>query len=333
VHHARRAAWRRERQEGVVMGEQPGVPLRLDWRWHVLAALLVPWFVLARWRIDVQGLEHVPSEGGAVVAFNHHSYADAIMLAWGIVLRARRPLRYLAKREAVDGRWIGWVTRWISVIPVDRGSSGARANALTEARVALESGDLVAIAPEQTISDSLELLPFRHGAARLAIAAGVPVIPCLGWGSQRFVGPDRRLARVFRLPVTVRFGAPVTPRPDEDAAAFTQRLREHMAAILDDVQHDYPDGLPAGAHWVPARLGGGAPPHDRVLAEHAERMAAWGERWEAQDGPRPGAEAGSTDAADSTDSIGRTDAADAADVGDADGAGDATPGRPEKDDA
>jgi 1-acyl-sn-glycerol-3-phosphate acyltransferase len=289
VHHVRRAARDRVVQEDVVMGKQPGEPLRLDWRWNLLTVLIVPWFVLARWRIDVQGLEHVPREGGAVVAFNHHSYADAIMLAWGVVLRARRPLRYLAKREAVEGRWIGWVTRWISVIPVDRGSSGARANALGAARVALEAGDLVAIAPEQTISDSLDLLPFRHGAARLAIAAGVPVVPCLGWGSQRFVGPDRRLARVLRLPVTVRFGAPLTPRPDEDAAAFTERLRGHMAELLDEVQRDYPDGLPAGAHWVPARLGGGAPPHDRVLEEHAERMAAWGERWEAQDGPRPGA--------------------------------------------
>jgi hypothetical protein len=64
-------------REGVVVVEQPGVPLRFDWRWNVLKALMVPWFVLARWRIRVEGLEHVPSQGGAVIAFNHHSYADA----------------------------------------------------------------------------------------------------------------------------------------------------------------------------------------------------------------------------------------------------------------
>jgi 1-acyl-sn-glycerol-3-phosphate acyltransferase len=197
------------------------------------------------------------------------------MLAWGVVLKVRRPLRFMAKREACEGRWIGWVTRWISVIPVDRGSPGARAQALAGAKEAVADGDLVAIAPEQTISDSLDLLPFRSGPARVALATGVPIVPCVGWGSQRFVGPDRRLAKVLGLPVTLRFCTPVVPLPGEDAAALTARLRARMAAELDDVQHSYPDGLPAGAHWVPARLGGGAPPHAQVLREHEARLRDW----------------------------------------------------------
>jgi len=257
--------------------KQAGVPLRFDWRWQVLKGLIVPWFVLARWRIDVQGLEHVPQEGGAVIAFNHHSYADAVMLAWGVVLKAKRPLRYMAKREACEGRWIGWVTRWISVIPVDRGSPGARAQALAGAEVAVAEGDLVAIAPEQTISDSLDLLPFRHGPARVAIATGAPIVPCIGWGSQRFIGPDRRLARVLRLPVTVRFGAPIHPQPGEDAVALTARLRREMETQLEAVQREYPDGLPAGAPWVPARLGGSAPAHSDVLRVHEARLRDWNE--------------------------------------------------------
>ncbi len=154
------------------MVKQPGVPLQFDWRWELLKALIIPWFRLAGWRIRIEGLEHVPQQGGAVIAFNHHSYADAVMLAWGVVHKGKRPLRYLAKREACEGRWIGWVTRWISVIPVDRGSPGARAKALAGAEVAVTDGDLVAIAPEQTISDSLDLLPFRHGPARVALATG-----------------------------------------------------------------------------------------------------------------------------------------------------------------
>jgi 1-acyl-sn-glycerol-3-phosphate acyltransferase len=255
--------------------EQAGVPLRLTWRWQVLKTIIVPWFLLARWRIHVEGVENVPRQGGAVIAFNHHSYADAVMLAWGVVLRAKRPLRYLAKREACEGRWIGWVTRWISAIPVDRGSPGARAQALTGAQEALMGGDLVAIAPEQTISDSLDLLPFRLGPARLALATGVPIVPCLGWGSQRFIGPDRRLAKVFGLPVTVRFATPLVPRPGEDAATLTARLRAAMEQELEDVQRSYPDGLPAGAHWVPARLGGGAPEHEAVIRAHEERLRDW----------------------------------------------------------
>lgn len=257
------------------MVKQAGVPLRLDWRWQLLKALIIPWFHLLRWRIRVEGVEHVPREGGAVIAFNHHSYADAVMLAWGVVLRARRPVRFMAKREACEGRWIGWVTRWVSVIPVDRGSPGARAQALAGAQAAVADGDLVAIAPEQTISDSLDLLPFRQGPARVALATGAPIVPCIGWGSQRFVGPDRRLAKVSGLPVTVRFAPPLHPQPGEDAAALTARLRAVMEQELDAVQRAYPDGLPAGAHWVPARLGGGAPAHADVLRAHEERLRDW----------------------------------------------------------
>ena len=257
------------------MVEPTGTAIRMDWRWKFLRTLIVPWFVLARWRIRIEGVTNVPQQGGAVLAFNHHSYADAVMLAWGIVLHVRRPLRYMAKREACEGRWIGWVTRWISAIPVDRGSPGARAQALASAEQAVAAGDLVAIAPEQTISDSLDLLPFRQGPARVAIATGAPIVPCIGWGSQRFVGPDRRLAKVFGLPVTVRFAEPIHPLPGEDAAALTTRLRERMVIELDAVQREYPDGLPEGAHWVPARLGGGAPPHDEVLRLHEDRLREW----------------------------------------------------------
>jgi len=258
--------------------KRSGVPLRFDWRWRVLILLLVPWFIVARWRIRVEGIENVPKVGGAVLAFNHHSYADAVMLAWGVVLRVKRPLRFMAKREACEGRWIGWVTRWISVIPVDRGSPGARARALAGAQEAVSDGDLVAIAPEQTISDSLDLLPFRSGPARVAIATGAPIVPCVGWGSQRFVGPDRRLGRIVALPVTLRFAEPILPAPGEDAAALTARLRSVMERELATVQREYPDGLPAGAHWVPARLGGGAPAHDEVLRRHARRLRDWNER-------------------------------------------------------
>jgi 1-acyl-sn-glycerol-3-phosphate acyltransferase len=260
--------------------KRKGQPLRRDWRWHLLTSLIVPWFGLARWRIKVEGVEHVPQEGGAIIAFNHHSYADAVMLAWGIVLKAHRPLRFMAKREICEGRWLGWLTRWISVIPVDRGSPGARARALDGAKVALAEGDLVAIAPEQTISDSLDLLPFRQGPARLAIATGAPIVPCLGWGSQRFVGPDRRLAKVFALPVTVRFAAPMHPIPGEDAATLTSRLRAYMEEQLAEVQREYPDGLPPGAPWVPARLGGSAPTHEATLRAHQRRLEEWGPRGE-----------------------------------------------------
>jgi 1-acyl-sn-glycerol-3-phosphate acyltransferase len=259
----------------VSVRKQAGVPLRLDWRWKLLRTVIVPSFVLARWRISDEGVENVPQHGGAIIAFNHHSYADAVMVARGVVLGAKRPVQFLAKREVCEGRWLGWVARWVSTIPVDRGSPGARARALEGAEKAVADGDLVAIAPEQTVSHSLELLPFRQGPARISLATGMPIVPCIGWGTQRFIGPDRRLGKLFRLPVTVRFVEPLVPQPGEDAAALTARLREVMLRELDEVQRSYPDGFPAGARWVPARLGGGAPVHNDVLREHERRLRDW----------------------------------------------------------
>ncbi|MEX2328430.1 MAG: lysophospholipid acyltransferase family protein [Nitriliruptoraceae bacterium] len=244
---------------------------QLDARWRVLATVARTLRAVFGWRIRVDGLEHVPLQGGAVLAFNHHSHADFVMVGWATVVERRRPLRFVGKREVWDSRWVGWLPRLYDQIPVDRGSASGRAAAFDVAVDALRGGHLVAVAPEQTISASFELLPFRHGAARMARRAGVPIIPVVGWGTQRFStkGIPLRLRR--RLPVTVRFGPPVTVGPDDDPAAATARLRATMAALLDVAIRAYPDGTPPGAPWLPARYGGGAPTHDEVLEHHRRR--------------------------------------------------------------
>lgn len=256
------------------MTEQQG-PLRFTIRWRVLVALVVGIVKVLRWRVDVQGLDHVPRHGGAVLAFNHHSYADFVMVAWGPVLRLKRPVRFLAKREIWANRWIGWAVRWVGAVPVDRSSSQARAGAFGAAGAALRAGDLVIVAPEQTISPSFELLPLRTGAVRMAQLAGVPIIPAIGWGTQRFATKGTKPRWTPRIPVTIRFGAPVDVAQDDDPVEVTERLAQRMSSLLHEVQEAYPDGSPAGAPWVPARLGGGAPPHDEVLREHEARTRGW----------------------------------------------------------
>lgn len=233
---------------------------RLGLKWRVIAMIAITLVRLARWRIDVQGLEHVPRDHGAVLAFNHHSYADFVMLAWGPVRILQRPIRFLAKREIWEKRPTRWVVRAAGAVPVDRGSATARSGAFDAAAGALRAGELVAVAPEQTISDSLELLPFRTGAVRMAQLAGVPIVPVVGWGSHRFATKGRPMRLICKLPVTVRFGAPQRVDPDEDPVVAIERLRDHMREMLHEVQRTYPDGTPAGASWVPARLGGAAPP-------------------------------------------------------------------------
>ncbi|TVP67868.1 MAG: 1-acyl-sn-glycerol-3-phosphate acyltransferase [Nitriliruptor sp.] len=250
-------------------------PKQLNWRWRVIAAVIILVVRVLRWRIDVRGLEHVPARGGAVLAFNHHSYVDFMMVGWPIIRQRRRPMRFLAKREIWSSRKVGWAARWAEAIPVDRGSDSARDAAFEAATQALQAGDLIAVAPEQTISPSFELLPLRTGAARMAQQAGVPIVPVAGWGSHRALtkGGPRRLVR--KLPVTVRFGDPLQVGPEDDVVEVTAELTRRLTRLLHEAQDTYPDGAPPGARWVPARLGGGAPDHAEVLREHTERERRW----------------------------------------------------------
>lgn len=260
---------------------------RLTWKWRVIASIIVALVNLVRWRVHVEGLEKVPRDSGAVLAFNHHSYVDFLMVAWGPVRRLKRPVRFLAKREIWQSRKVGWVVRWGEAVPVDRTDPAARAGAFDAAAESLKNGDLVAVAPEQTISRSYDLLPLRTGAARMAQLAGAPIIPVIGWGSHRSLPKGQPNRLILGLPVMVRFGDPIEVAPDEDPAAATERLREAMEAMLAEVQRDYPLGLPAGASWVPTRLGGSAPAHDQVVREEQERARQW--RRHEDDGPPDGA--------------------------------------------
>lgn len=256
-------------------GSAPG-PARLTLFWRFIrrvAEFLV--LVVLRWRVRVVGLEHVPRDRGAVLVYNHHSYCDFVMVGWNIVRRLGRPARFLAKSE-IWGHPVGrWILDNVRAVPVARGSSTGRHGALDAAVEALRAGDLVVVAPEQTISRSYDLLPMRSGAVRMAQQAGVPVIPVAGWGSHRFLTKGHGLHWAPRIPVVVRYGEPMTIDPDEDVHAATERVRRRLAALLDEVQRTYPDGTPAGAWWVPARLGGGAPTHEEVLAEYQQRDAGW----------------------------------------------------------
>lgn len=249
-------------------------PLRMTPFWRFIqrvAEFIVR--VLFRWRVTVEGLDNVPRDRGAVLVYNHHGYFDFVMVAWNIVRKHRRPPRFLAKREL----WDSWKTRWIvngaGAVPVERGSSTGRHGALDAAVAALRAGDLVAVAPEQTISQSFDLLPLKSGAVRMAQEAGVPIIPVAGWGSHRFSTKGRKPQWAARIPVTVRYGEPITIAPGMDVHAATDHVAATLQALVDEVQRSYPDGTPAGAWWVPARLGGGAPPHHEVLRAHRERAS------------------------------------------------------------
>jgi 1-acyl-sn-glycerol-3-phosphate acyltransferase len=216
---------------------------------------------LARWRIDARGFEHVPTTGGAVLTWNHTSHLDFALTAVPMLRVTGRWVRLLALRELWNSPTLGWAPRLARCVPVDRGSAGGRLEAFGDALRALADGDLVRVAPEGTISESFDLLPFRAGAVRMAQAAGVPIIPTVSWGTHRFVttGHPMSLRRAWRLPVVVRVGEPFHVAPDDDVSAATEQLRDRTADLLEGARAAYPDGAPADAWWVPASLGGRAP--------------------------------------------------------------------------
>jgi 1-acyl-sn-glycerol-3-phosphate acyltransferase len=223
--------------------------------------------------ITFQGLQNIPSVGGAVVAINHTSYIDFLPAALAAMYRKRR-MRFMIKAEMQDIKVVDFLIRHSGTIPVDR-RAGAGAYSVAVDR--LRGGELVGVYPEATISRSFELKDFKTGAARMALEAGVPIVPLVVWGAQRIWTKDhpRQVGR-HRIPITVSVGRPFTA-----SGAFDEvmtELREEMTAVLYRVQEEYPH--PDGAWWVPRRLGGSAPTlqearmlDEAELAERARRRA------------------------------------------------------------
>jgi 1-acyl-sn-glycerol-3-phosphate acyltransferase len=244
-------------------------------------AWLVRWFFrLMRWRVDVRGIQHIPDRGGAIVTFNHHSYADFLASGLPILDDGGRVPRFLAKQELFEKPLLGRLLRNAGQVPVARGSRSGREDAFASAVDRLRAGELIVLAPEQTISESFDLLPFTTGTARMAQRSGVPVVPSVSWGSQRFAtkGQPTRWRAGRRIPVLVRYGEPMVIGPDEDLREANDRLRTRMEEMLHEVQREYPEEPEPGEEWwLPARMGGTAPPHEEVVARHQQRESRWRE--------------------------------------------------------
>ena len=216
-------------------------------------------------RITVEGAQHVPATGGAVLACNHVSYLDFIFCGFG-AQPARRLVRFMAKQQIFAHRIGGPLMRGMHHIPVDR---DAGRESYEVALAALKDGQVVGVFPEATISRSFTVKKIKNGAGRLAAAGGVPLVPMVLWGTQRLwtKGRPRTLTR-RHLPISIVIGEPMHPGQHDKPDEITAGLRERMQALLDRAQRDYPDS-PNGPHeewWQPAHLGGGAPPPEDAPA-------------------------------------------------------------------
>ncbi len=184
-------------------------------------------------RPKVEGLEHIPDSGPAILASNHLAVADSFYKS----LVVRRRITYLAKAEYFTGTGLkGGFMRWFYTVsgnvPIDRSSGDAAEGALNTAKRLLDEGRLLGMYPEGTRSPDGRLYKGKTGLARLALDSGVPVIPVAMTGTDTVNPPGTKMWRFGR--VTVRIGKPLDFTRFEGLAGnrFIER------AVIDEVIYE-----------------------------------------------------------------------------------------------
>jgi 1-acyl-sn-glycerol-3-phosphate acyltransferase len=209
-------------------------------------------------KIVIEGAEHIPTSGGAVLASNHSSYLDFMYCGLG-AQPSKRLVRFMAKKEVFDHRISGPLMRGMHHVPVDRRAGTA---AFKHAIQALRDGEIIGVFPEATISVSFTIKTLKSGAARMAQEAGVPLIPMAVWGPHRLWTKGRQKELTKRhVPVIIKIGEPIAMAEGATPEAITATLKTRLTALLDEAQQEYPE-KPAGPDdlwWLPAHLGGTAP--------------------------------------------------------------------------
>jgi 1-acyl-sn-glycerol-3-phosphate acyltransferase len=161
----------------------------------VLLAIFRPW---------VRGDENVPEEGGAILASNHLSFSDSIFLP----LVVKRRVTFLAKSDYFTGRGIkGRLTagffRGVGQLPIERTGGRASEAALETGLKLLRRGDVLGLYPEGTRSPDGRLYRGKTGVARLALVAGVPVLPVAMIGTDKVQPIGRRLPKIGRVGIVI----------------------------------------------------------------------------------------------------------------------------------
>jgi len=173
--------------------------------WWLMKHILLGPFLRVFFHPEAEGLENIPEEGGAILAGNHQSFLDNVLMP--LVIPDRKVV-FLGKSEYFDKWYMRWFFKGAAMIPIKRGGGSASEAALDTAVEALREGKLIGIFPEGTRSPDGRLYRGKSGVARMALEAGVPVIPVGITGTFEAMPYHRKIPRPY--PVIVRFGAPLT---------------------------------------------------------------------------------------------------------------------------
>ncbi len=213
------------------------------WAFTVAASILKPTLLTATSRTWIDG-EKIPAKGGCIVVLNHVSHVDPLLTAHFVYDHGRLP-RYLAKSGLFRNPYLRGLLTSAGQIPVERLTASA-AGAYDAGVAAIEAGECVVVYPEGSLTRDPDLWPMRgkSGAARLALATGVPVIPVGHWGAQTLLPPYSMKPDLLpRKRITMKAGDPVpledlrgkeaTPAVVQEA---TDRIMAAIVAIVEDLR-------------------------------------------------------------------------------------------------
>lgn len=169
---------------------------------YYIGSLLIRLILRLFWRFKKIGEEHIPEAGGVIIASNHAAYVDPPFLG----AAARREFFYLAKAELFSNALFGWLISKYNAIPVTRGAFDRRA--IARAIELLKEGKALLLFPEGTRSRDDRFLEPKLGLGKIALEAGVPIVPAYIHNSGRLLGTflrRRRLIISFDLPISNTF--------------------------------------------------------------------------------------------------------------------------------
>lgn len=211
--------------------------------WFLKHILIGPWLRVL-FRPWVEGLEHVPSRGAAILASNHLSFSDSFILP----LVVPRSIVFLAKSDYFTGRGFkGWFSRTfftaVGQVPVDRSGGRASEAAIDTATRVLGEGSLLGIYPEGTRSPNGIMFRGKTGVARMALEAKVPVIPVAMINTYEIQPPGQLWPRLYR--VGVRIGTPLDfsryEGLEDDRFVLRSVTDEIMYALMELSGQEYVD--------------------------------------------------------------------------------------------
>ncbi|GAB3599561.1 lysophospholipid acyltransferase family protein [Microbacterium tumbae] len=227
----------------------------------LLAIVVVP-FISFLAKLSFTGREKLPRDGAFVLAPNHYSEFDPLIVAVAVWRLGRAP-RFLAKESLFRIPVVGAALRATGMIPVARASSASAAKqTMAQAKELVEHGRGVIVYPEGTLTRDPDLWPMRgkSGAVRLALTGDIPLIPMAQWGTQEIMGRYQKGLKLWppRKPVRILIGDPVDLSDLKgragDSAVLTEATNRLMAAITQLLEQVRGEQAPA-ERWNPAEHG------------------------------------------------------------------------------